>query len=219
MSQFCGQPAILAAVAPGFAVRPVQTDNTAAGASPSSTRRAICSVTVWATPASRRARKVDSSGAREPSECASVAVPTCYSPFRKGRVECASARTCAFAQLAMWNLRPPAASSKVSPSRPKSQNFTTDRLCRWPPGITENTRFVSEFGFGEDWGFPQSKTSLLQFGGDHVRGAATMGSEIKCLCPGSSRLRCSGSAGKFRYFEPAGVSQAIAVRSHVEQIS
>ena len=66
---------------------------------------------------------------------------------------------------------------------------------------------------------PQSKTSLLQFGRDHVRGAATMGSEIKCLCPGSSRLRCSGSAGKFRYFEPAGLSQAIAVRSHVEQIS
>jgi hypothetical protein len=30
--------------------------------------------------------------------------------------------------------------------------------------------------------------------------------------------RCSGSAGKFRYFEPAGLSQAIAVRSHVEQI-
>ena len=31
--------------------------------------------------------------------------------------------------------------------------------------------------------------------------------------------RCSGAAGKFRYFEPAGLSQAIAVRSHVEQIS
>ena len=37
--------------------------------------------------------------------------------------------------------------------------------------------------------------------------------------PRFSRLRCSGSAGKFRYFEPAGLSQAIAVRSHVEQIS
>ena len=36
-----------------------------------------------AMPASRRARKVDSSGARERSECGSVAVPTCYSPFRK----------------------------------------------------------------------------------------------------------------------------------------
>jgi hypothetical protein len=31
--------------------------------------------------------------------------------------------------------------------------------------------------------------------------------------------RCSGAAGKFRYFEPTGLSQAIAVRSHVEQIS
>jgi hypothetical protein len=31
--------------------------------------------------------------------------------------------------------------------------------------------------------------------------------------------RCSGAAGKIRYFEPAGLSQAIAVRSHVEQIS
>ena len=30
--------------------------------------------------------------------------------------------------------------------------------------------------------------------------------------------RCGGAAGKFRYFEPAGVSQAIAVRSHVEQV-
>ena len=32
---------------------------------------------VSATPASRRARKVDSSGARERSECGSVAAPTC----------------------------------------------------------------------------------------------------------------------------------------------
>jgi hypothetical protein len=31
--------------------------------------------------------------------------------------------------------------------------------------------------------------------------------------------RCSGAAGKFRYIEPAGLSQAIAVRSYVEQIS
>ena len=31
--------------------------------------------------------------------------------------------------------------------------------------------------------------------------------------------RCSGAAGKFRYFEPTGLSQAIAVRSYVEQIS
>ena len=35
--------AILAAVAPGFAVRTIQRDNTAAGASPSFTPRAICS--------------------------------------------------------------------------------------------------------------------------------------------------------------------------------
>ena len=63
---FVGQPAILVAVAPGFAVRSIQMDNTAA--SPSSTPRAICSpagtVTDCATPASGRARKVDLSGAQ-----------------------------------------------------------------------------------------------------------------------------------------------------------
>ncbi len=91
--------------APGFAVRSIQTNNTVAAASPSSTGRAICSpagtVTDYATPASRRARKVEPSAARERSECGSVAVPTCYSPFRKGRAECTSARTCAFAPVTL----------------------------------------------------------------------------------------------------------------------
>ena len=31
--------------------------------------------------------------------CGSVAAPTCYTPFRKGRVECTSARTCAFGRV------------------------------------------------------------------------------------------------------------------------
>jgi hypothetical protein len=100
VSQFSGQPAILAVTAPGFAVRSLQADNTAAAALQSFTALVICShaaaVTDWLTPASKRAHKIGALAAHETSGSSLVAALTYFRLFRKSREECTSAPICAF---------------------------------------------------------------------------------------------------------------------------
>jgi hypothetical protein len=84
----------------GFFVTSIQVAFTAVAAPQSSTVLVIClhagAVMDWPTPASKRAHKIGALAAHETSGCGLVAGLTYFRLFRKGPVECTSARTCAF---------------------------------------------------------------------------------------------------------------------------
>jgi hypothetical protein len=90
--QLPGRRATLVAIGPGFGARPTSKVGTAAAGSHCSTALAIYShvgtVTASLMPAGRRRPRTAVLIGRERSGCASAAVPTCYSRFRKGRAEC-----------------------------------------------------------------------------------------------------------------------------------